>query len=156
MRRTRRAVKPARSFARSFARDPPPQQQPGHAKSKQRQAGRVRERGRTGGMGRQRHEGNCGKDRRAKGADKRHYQDINAILVPYARVRACDGAVVVNGGSLEAAIVSGPDRRGDQPRAGNPAARRAACASATECLPKWKIEAASTALACPSTTPATR
>lgn len=45
---------------------------------------------------------------------------------------------------------------GTQDRAGSPAARRAACASAIECVPKWKIEAASTALAWPWVTPSTR
>ena len=42
------------------------------------------------------------------------------------------------------------------PRAGKPAARSALCASAMVCWPKWKMLAASTALAWPSRTPATR
>ena len=37
-----------------------------------------------------------------------------------------------------------------------PAAAIAALASAIECWPKWKIDAASTAEACPSVTPSTR
>src|SRR5690606_8421745 len=41
-------------------------------------------------------------------------------------------------------------------RAGKPAARKAAGASAMVCVPKWKIDAANTALACPSVTPSTR
>jgi hypothetical protein len=42
-----------------------------------------------------------------------------------------------------------------QPLTGTPAAASAACASATDASPQWKIDAASTADAWPSTTPAT-
>ncbi len=50
----------------------------------------------------------------------------------------------------------GPAGRGGHCRTVTPAAAMAALASATVCSPKWKIDAASTASASPSTTPSTR
>ncbi|SFG39528.1 hypothetical protein SAMN05518801_1228 [Novosphingobium sp. CF614] len=94
--------------------------------------------------------------RRSKGisCESRLRMNDRPIAAPrQGRLRECPDTDQMDRRSFPSGLRLFP---GAYPRAGNPAARKAECASAIECLPKWKIEAASTALACPRVTPATR